>query len=436
MRDGASVVIVGRMTTELYALLARYAERFHAVIGDGHHVASPLGAWLLLGLCGPASAGGTRDELVEVLGTDPTTAAAAAAALLDNPHPLVPSASAVWHRPGYDTTGLSDWRATLPRATEIGPVPEQAGADAWARERTLGLIEQFPVDLSEAVLVLANALATRVSWAEPFRIAPASTLGPDSVWATRLTRVLRSPEYGHRAFIATTKRAGDVIVHVAQAKTGDSGFAQAGLSVASVAAAPDVPAGNVLAAAYELAPTVDRDYPPGRRSLFDLPLGTSPLWTIREERVWSHAVRDGREERHSAVLPCWSANSTHDLRTRSIGFPAAAAVLAILVGSEGLSYDAKQAAMARYSRYGFEAAAVTAIAVQASAPPEGVARIAELRFGHPYAVVAVATDARQDADDQSVPGPWHGVPVFSAWVSEPEDLPEAETVDVTRRSRG
>jgi hypothetical protein len=86
------------MTAELSEPLARYADRFHAVVGDRHHVASPLGAWLLLGLCSPASAGAMRDEFAEVLGTDPASVAAAAAALLDNPHPLVPSASAVWLR--------------------------------------------------------------------------------------------------------------------------------------------------------------------------------------------------------------------------------------------------------------------------------------------------------------------------------------------------
>jgi hypothetical protein len=55
-----------------------------------------------------------------------------------------------------------------------------------------------------------------------------------------------------------------------------------------------------------------------------------------------------------------------------------------------------------------------------------VARIAELRFGHPYAVVAVATDER--AGDGGA-GPWHGVPVFSAWVADPEELPEADVAD-------
>jgi hypothetical protein len=39
-------------------------------------------------------------------------------------------------------------------------------------------------------------------------------------------------------------------------------------------------------------------------------------------------------------------------------------------------------------------------------------RTAELRFPHPYAVVAVVDD--RGAESQA----WQGIPVFSAWVAE------------------
>ncbi|MBM0258971.1 hypothetical protein JNW89_21570, partial [Micromonospora sp. 4G55] len=51
------------MTTTLHTPLARYAARLHAGAGDRHHVASPLGAWLLLALAAPAATGADRDEL-------------------------------------------------------------------------------------------------------------------------------------------------------------------------------------------------------------------------------------------------------------------------------------------------------------------------------------------------------------------------------------
>ncbi|MFG3557024.1 hypothetical protein ACGGAQ_21825 [Micromonospora sp. NPDC047557] len=410
------------MTTDLHAPLSAYAERLHATIGDRHHVASPLGAWLLLALS--AATADTDPEpatgqLADALGTDLARAAEVARALLDAPHPLVASATALWLRPGRFTDESAGWRAALPAATEVGTLPDQAGLDAWAREHTDGLIETFPLKVHpDVVFALASALATRISWAQPFEVTDARALGPASAWARDLRRALRSPDHGHQGAIVTTERAGDVIVHAARAQATDG----AGLVVLSVAAAPHVPPTDVLAAAYDLsAGAADGAQPAGRRSLFDLPLGEAPLWTLHEERVRTRA-RDGREERHSAVLPCWSARSEHDLTAEPLGFPAATAALAGALAQPVQGFEARQVAMARYGRYGFEAAAVTGMFGTVSLPPEGVARTAELRFGHPYAVVAVATDSRADG----VTGPWHGVPVFSAWVTEPDDLPDAD----------
>ena len=55
--------------------LARYARSFHQVAGDGHHVASPLGAWLLLALAGPVCAGDELRQLTQILGVDADAAA-------------------------------------------------------------------------------------------------------------------------------------------------------------------------------------------------------------------------------------------------------------------------------------------------------------------------------------------------------------------------
>lgn len=384
--------------------LARYAGRLHAVAGGTHHVASPLGAWLLLALCAPAATGASRAELTEALGAEPADATATASALLAAGHPAVGSAAAVWTRPGYGTPALSEWLTGLGAGVAAGELPDQAGLDDWARERTFGLIDRFPVRLEPAtVLVLATALATRVSWSVPFDVVPAAELGDGSPWARRLDRVLRTPRgWGHEQYVARTARAGDVAVHTARAE-GD-------LVVTSVIAAEEVPAGDVLAAAYEVAGGAA-----DRRSLFDLPLGSGPLWTLTERAARTTAP-DGREERCVAVLPAWSAASEHDLGRADLGFPAVARILADLLALPGLDYVAKQSAVARYGREGFEAAAVTAAMALMSLPQErdGVVRTALLRFAHPYAVVAVTTDSRPA-------GVWQGVPVFSAWVAEPEN---------------
>ncbi|ETW24396.1 hypothetical protein [Mycobacterium gastri] len=62
-----------------------------------------------------------------------------------------------------------------------------------------------------------------------------------------------------------------------------------------------------------------------------------------------------------------------------------------------------------------EAAAATSVALRSAMVSSALSRSATLRFGHPYAVVAV-TGARRRGD------PWAGVPVFAAWVCEPADV--------------
>lgn len=382
--------------------ISRYSARLHAAVGDRHHVASPLGAWLLLALAAPASEGTDRQTLAEVLGCDIDLAARSAAELLADPHPLVAAAAGVWTAPEFQPAqAFRIWQAGLPGAVTTGDLPGQAGLDTWAREHTFGLIGTFPVDTSQAYLVLATALATKVSWQMPFQVAPAGSLGSASAWAGRLERVLRTPEgkgaRGHTQFIAATPDLGDVIVHAASAV--------GGLLVVSVAALPDVPSAGALAAAHDIGHRLAIEETVERRNLAELRLGETPLWEVREGMAEADTC--------SAVLPAWSASSQHDLTDPALGFLAARRGLA--PGSD--PWDARQAAMARYSRTGFEAAAVTAAAIAVAARLPALHRHAELRFGHPYAVVALVQDASS---------PWHGLPVFSAWVSEPENARDDE----------
>jgi hypothetical protein len=406
-------------TSSINAALARYARNFHQAAGAGHQVASPLGAWLLLALASPVCAGDDLRQLTEILGADADTAAGFAAELLMHPHPVVQAAAAVWGGNGSADARIASWQAGLPPEVDTGPVPGQADLDAWASRHTAGLIDRFPAEAGPAVTwLLATALATRVSWKRPFDLAPASALGPASPWATALTQVLRTPRGpgdsqvpGHDQFIAATDTVGEVAVHAASA--------QDGLVVVSVAAAPEIPAVDVLSAAYDLGTAFAAGGPLIRRSLFDLPLGDGAAWTISQEDV-STTARDGKEERCTAVLPAWSARSTHQLTDPRLGFAAVRHAL-----DPAGPWQATQAAMARYTRTGFEAAAVTALAVAAAAMTRrpGIRRTAELRFGHPFAVVAVATsNAAPPGRNQPAPqDPWRGLPVFSAWVAIPED---------------
>lgn len=397
-------------------LIARYAGTFHEVIGDGHHVASPLGAWLLLALCAPGVTGSQAEALTDVLGGRADEVAATASALLEAPHPLVAAAAGVWNQ-----SDLHDesWLAGLPASVARGQIPDQAAMDRWAREHSFGLIKEFPLQITEDVyLLLATALATKVSWDSPFDLVPGAELG--GPWSKRLAQVLRSPyKVGHSAFIAATADAGDLAVHV--------GDARGGLLVVSVIAAEGVPRADVLAAAHRIAIASARGERVPRRSLSDLPTGDAPLWSVRDE-----PQADEVGERCVAIMPAWSATDSYDLSDPRLGFAAAAAAV-----GQGDPWEARQAATASFSRTGFEAAAVTAMAVRlAMMPRRGLLRVVRLRFGHPYAVVAVTADEaarraawsgrRSRASSAVQARPWHGVPVFSAWVAEPRSAEDGQ----------
>ncbi len=393
--------------------VAAYAARLHAVIGTEHHVASPLAAWLLLALAGPAVRGTDRAALASVLDCDIDGAAAAAAALLADPHPLVAAAAAVWKASSAPPTPtFATWQQGLPSQVVSGELPDQAGLDRWARDHTFGLIDRFPIERTpDLYLVLATALATRASWQQPFELALAASLGSGSLWADQVSQVLRTPDQPHGGyparsahvqFIAVTPQAGDVAVHIAAAVDG--------MIVVSVAALPEVPASTVLAVAH----SIGADYATGRqisrRNLSELPVGDAPCWQVREQSAAA--------DTWTAVLPAWSARSDHDLAAAGLGFGAAAHALS---DSNDL-WEAKQAVQATYSRTGFEAAAVMGLGIRLSAMSlSRPHRAAELRFGHPYAVVALTIDAGDGRPSAAQASPWHGLPVFSAWVAQPTE---------------
>ncbi|UIJ35782.1 hypothetical protein [Allobranchiibius sp. GilTou73] len=363
-------------------------------------MASPLGAWLVLALAAPAASGDLAEEIANALGADVDTAHAAATELLAHPHPAVSAAAAAWRIDGLP--GLDPWMATLPAEVETGGMPTQDQADSWARANTLGLIDRFPVKTADFVVLLASALATRVTWATPFETIDAAELrGP---WSSALDRVLgASGLLGHSAYITETERAGLVAVHSALADD---------LEVISVIADPAVAPSDVLAAAHDIALRQSRPSGGSRTvSLFDLPLGDSALWTIIEEEA------SERGERIETLLPAWHADSRHDLLSEpGLGFASAGQALRQLVSVQG-PLEATQSAVARYGRRGFEAAAVPLLGVAISSVPartSGLHRTATLRFGHPYAVVATALGPTPD-------DPWDGLPVFAAWVADPED---------------
>ena len=190
-----------------------------------------------------------------------------------------------------------------------------------------------------------------------------------------------------------------------------------------ISAGEDASPADVLAVAEEIVTAEARERGSAPRlSLFDLPLGDGPLWSIGESPVTNVKAPGGRVEQVVSVLPAWEAETTTDLaHDEALGFGDAARIIGSALELRRWRYEARQACVARYSAVGFEAAAVTGLAVAVSAGAPGVRRTATVRFAHPYAVVAAAFDDDRVPERASLRTPWHGLPVFSAWVADPSE---------------
>ena len=303
---------------DLRGAVRAFAGRVHAPEGGRHHVASPLGAWLLIALAAQAMEGAEREAATAALGMDPMVAAEAAAALLTQVPEAVRAAVAVWHRSGRASEAFEVWQAGLPGAVETGEIPTQPAADAWADRCTDHRVRAFPLPLTEdSALVLASALATRVRWFTPLFSVPATELGPSSPWSRSIKWALAGSD---RCAIVRTSPAGLVGVHVKLA---------AGLVVVSVIAGPEVDALTVLDCAYAIAVDVATDALHSV-SLFDLPLGDGVAWTITEMEIPSDRPGE-RAEQTEGVLPAWSATSDLALSAPGGAFDGFADGLSVLL---------------------------------------------------------------------------------------------------------
>ncbi len=282
-------------------------------------------------------------------------AAQAAADLLGDPHPLVASAAAVWTDPAVRLPdSFLRWRDAPARRRDhrrpAGPGRAgRLGARAHVRSH-----RQVP-DLRPTTCIWCwrphwrqrSPGRSRSTWRQPRASAPASP------WTDQLERVLRTPARppgGHVQFVTSTPQAGDVIVHFAAAA--------GGLEVVSVAAMPDVRASVVLAAAYEIGCAHAAGLPVERRDL------ATPA--ARRESAVAASARSRRPPTRArrCCLPGRRAPGTTSARPVSGSRPPRTRL-----SDNDDPWQAGQVAMARYSRTGFEAAAISGVRCRDGGPP-------------------------------------------------------------------
>lgn len=374
--DDAIVAEVRRLTADWVTALAP----------TGSTALSAVGVWPLLALLEYAAAGPARDELTAAVGLPPEQSGAAAVELLASLDavPELSAALGIWTDRQLE---LRDEFAALVPKAHRGVIAgdqeaDRAALDAWARERTRGLIEQMPVGIDDDTrLVLATALALTTEWRLPFNEETRDLGGSGRLWLSRTDTDLDSVRVVDGSLtLARVAGTGPVDVLLA---IGEPDAEPAGVLTAALAAGPasGVP-GSELAA----------DRPgPGLRT----ELGRAyapPLLFVG--------------------LPAFEVRSTHDLLEHDDLFGLTSAQDSSRGHFPGISADplaisqAKQATVARFHATGFEAASITAMAMEAAGMPPPPQRIRNLvlTLDRPFGFVAVHRAS--------------GLPLFAGWSAE------------------
>ncbi|MEV6111991.1 serpin family protein [Streptomyces sp. NPDC052109] len=393
----------GRVGGEVVRAVNGQTRRWAATVRGGT-VLSATGVWPLLAFLADGASGPARAELAEALGVPADQAAGAARELLAALGSVsgLDAALGLWTH--HALALREEWRSGLPAGTygTFGDdlVTAQERLDAWAAERTGGLVERMPVTLTrDARMVLAGALALRTTWRQPFAEVP---LRPDAgPWQGRTLRGLhRRSVRPDRVGVAGTP---DGFV-TALTVPGDNG-----IDVHLVLGEERMTPGQVLTAGVGI---VERALPlTGGGSLPQGHVGPG-LHVAQEPAV--EPVPLTLDVRTVA----YEVRADHDLLALAGLFGLTAAADAHRAHFPGISDfplaigQARQSALAQFGSLGFRAAAVTAVmAAPGSAPPQYRYESTVVRavFDRPFGFLAVDRESR--------------LVLVAGWVTDPAPEP-------------
>ncbi|MGW7680227.1 serpin family protein [Kribbella sp. NPDC054772] len=344
--------------------VSRLTARWIAALpGEDSTVISGLGVQPLLAMLAEVADEPAHTELAEAAG-------GRYAGLLHAPELRL--ALGLWTRPEIELQAGVD--RFLPREVR-GTLTDAAALDAWVVEQTGGLLKHMPVEVTpEVSLVLASALALKTEWELPFDEYPRG----DQRWLRRTDTDLESLRVYETATgpltVVTVRGVGEFDVRLV---VGDGG--RAAVLTAALELDGDGASGAEVLAAERSAP--------GVKVIETM----SPTPTV------------------ILSLPYFEIDAEHDLLDHPDVFGLATAADKSAGHFPGLSPQplaidqARQAVMARFSATGFEAAAVTSMAMAAGSAPIPAGKALYVSLERPFGFVAGHRPT--------------GVPVVAGWVN-------------------
>ncbi|MET8801801.1 serpin family protein [Streptomyces sp. NPDC004546] len=368
-------------------------------------VFSAAGVWPLLAFLADGATGPARAELSEALGLPADQAAGAARELLGAlaALPGVDSAVGLWTKRTVEL--VPEWEAGLPADAHgvlTGDLDaDRRALDAWAADRTGGLIGRMPAPLSEDTeLVLAGALTMRTRWLRPFDEMPLETAYEPWAATERLGLRRRSAVLD-RVGVADTPHG-----WVTELKVLGTNALDVHLLLGEEGMAP----GRVLGAGVDLLHR-PRTVVPGSR----LPYGeVGPGLRVVKERS-----SEPRPPVLDVLTAAYDVRADHDLLERHELFGLTTARDAGQGHFPGVSRlplaigSAAQSALARFGALGFRAAAVTMFwAAAGAAMPRlrYVTRRVDAAFDRPFGFLALHRHSR--------------LVLAAGWVTDPLPYPD------------
>ena len=373
------------------AIIADFSKTFHDEY-DGHRVASPLGAWMLLAYVAVEHPN-PSEKLIQRLGCSTAEAKEILAVLMDDKPAVLAAAINAWVSP--DNGNFPSVQHWVKSAQGVGEIqiktPDAEELDAWTKENSLGLMEKFPLEIQpdNFVSLFATMLATKIDWETPFEVFPNTVM----VEQWKQEKFLQEPNTSGDNISFYEDETGLYAIH-------EAANADTSLSVLSVIAVdPETPEADVMAVARKAA---SEDI--ANVSYRSLDILTD---TLRVEDIRTAAKKDT----FVTSLPAWKTDNLYRIsESETLAF----VDVADRFNDFDMFMTAVQVSVAEYNRTGFEAAALTTMLIGVrSVPAMSMKKRVILNFNHPYAVVAVVRT-----------GTWDGVPVFDGWISEATEVKE------------
>lgn len=364
-----------------------YAEKFYAKTSlattETNTISSALGSWINLAFFSvglePHLTPENQFALENELGCSLPEAKNHLKTLLAANPKAVTLALGFWTKPEYAhqdfNTYLRNQILDTTNNVSLGDIPTKAKLDDWVTEHSLGIITEFPVDNpQDLVSLLANVLATKIDWDEPYK----TTETVDATWGQKL---LTQPKTAN-LYLGLTNQGKPYAIHWKEDETKT-------VTVYSII-------GDETLLASELYALVTD---------FEVEKETKTV-NLTETRNVSNAHKFMALETDflefiptqstspscstTVELPAWEASQSHDLDDLEVGFTV---LKKLWLETYNIDVQTKQVAKAAYHKNGFEAAALT-YSLMRAAGMMTLNKVFEIKvnFKRPYVVVAYSNE--------------------------------------------